>query len=130
MYSSYNNNELCKKTGAKILLDVNNIYVSSQNNHFSAIDYIENIIPEYVSEIHLAGYVKKMLNDQHSILIDTHNNYVSKEVWELFQIALLKCGQVPTLIEWDSDLPSLDNLLNETKKITKYLNEVNVECLI
>ncbi|MGC0371414.1 MAG: hypothetical protein DGJ47_000103 [Rickettsiaceae bacterium] len=123
-------NKLCNKTGARLLLDVNNVYVSSQNNNFSAISYINNIDHSHVSEIHLAGHTKKQIDNNKSILIDTHNDYVSKEVWELFQFTLSKCGPVPSLLEWDTDLPPLKSLLHETNTVNSYLNEATRKCTV
>ncbi len=107
-------NQVANKTGCKILLDINNIYVSSYNNKFDPISYINNINPQIVKEIHLAGHSKSNI-DGNIILIDTHDNYVCDEVWDLYKIAIKKFNS-PSLIEWDQDLPSIENLLNEAKK--------------
>ena len=118
-------NKVLEKTGCGLLLDVNNIYVSSVNHNFDAIEYIKNIPDSgFVQEIHLAGHEKKALGDDRSILVDTHSDKVIDEVWELYKFALEKFGQVPTLIEWDNDIPEFDILAEEGKKAQMILDEV------
>ncbi len=98
------------RAGCGILLDVNNIYVNAMNHGFDAKTYIDAIKPGSVTEIHLAGF-----QDTGEILIDTHGATVSDEVWALYEYAVARLGAVPTLIEWDTDLPPLDVLLGEAK---------------
>lgn len=114
-------NQVAKKTGCKILLDVNNVFVSSQNNNFDGVEYLENINPEIVREIHLAGHSKSQIDGQ-TVLIDTHDNYVCDEVWELYKFATKKIN-APTLIEWDQDLPEFLELEKEAKKAEKILKD-------
>jgi uncharacterized protein (UPF0276 family) len=111
---------LVEKTGAKILLDVNNIFVSSSNHGWNAKEYIEAIPKNSVREIHLAGHSVKELSNGDTLRIDTHDNFVSQEVWDLFAFAQKRFGNCPTLIEWDDNLPSLEILVNEAMKINKY----------
>jgi uncharacterized protein (UPF0276 family) len=113
-------NQVAQITGCKILLDVNNIYVSSENNGFDAKKYLDNIKPEIVGELHLAGHFAKEI-DGKTILIDTHDNFVCDEVWELYKIAVKKFT-APTLIEWDQDIPEFEVLLQEAKKAEKIIN--------
>jgi uncharacterized protein len=115
-------NLLCKKTGAKLLLDVNNIYVSGINNGFCPKNYIDSIEPQYVKEIHLAGYsVRAFENQPGELLIDSHDRYVSSEVWKLYEYLIRKTGAVHSLLEWDMELPSLDELIREAKKTLSYM---------
>jgi uncharacterized protein len=116
-------NLLSQKTNAKVLLDVNNIYVSGKNNGWCPVEYIKNLDSSIVKEIHLAGHSEKDLGDSKMLLIDTHNNYVCDEVWDLYSLAIKRFGQIPTLLEWDLDIPDLNILLSEVKKAEKYLNE-------
>jgi uncharacterized protein len=109
--------ELSRVSGCKILLDVNNIYVNSVNHQFDAIQYLDAIQVGSVGEIHLAGF-----QDTGEILIDTHGARVSDEVWALYRHVLNRFGQVPTLVEWDSDIPPLTVLINEATKATSMLN--------
>lgn len=99
---------LAQRAGCRILLDVNNIYVSAVNHGFPAGDYLRAIPAELVGEIHLAGHT---VTDD--ILIDTHSAPVTDAVWALYRDALRLLGPVPTLIEWDAELPTLDRLLAE-----------------
>jgi uncharacterized protein (UPF0276 family) len=102
---------LARRAGCRILLDVNNIYVSAMNHGFAAGDYLGAIPAELVGEIHLAGHT--VADD---ILIDTHSAPVTDAVWALYRDALGLLGPVPTLIEWDAELPTLDRLLAEAAR--------------
>jgi uncharacterized protein (UPF0276 family) len=106
--------ELATRSGCGILLDVNNIYVSACNHGFNPYDYLRGIPAECVGEIHLAGFTRKQA-DGVEILIDTHNQRVVPAVWCLYATALSYTGNVATLIEWDTDLPALDVLLDEAR---------------
>jgi len=104
--------EVAARAGCKILLDVNNIYVSAVNHGFEARAYLDSIPARFVEEIHLAGFT---CNDTETgaVLVDTHSKPVADPVWILYARALERYGEVPTLIEWDADLPALDVLLAE-----------------
>jgi len=104
--------ELARQTACGILLDVNNVYVSAQNHGFDARVYMQSVPPGAVKELHLAGHSARQVGQQR-ILIDTHNQHVCDAVWELYAFALGHFGCVPTLIEWDADIPSLDVLVAE-----------------
>lgn len=115
-------NEVADESGCKILFDINNIFVSSQNNkNFDPQNYIKNLQKEIVGEIHLAGHSKKETDDG-EILVDTHNNLVCKEVWDLFTIAAKKFNNIPVLIEWDQDFPKFEVLEDEVKRAKKAMN--------
>ena len=103
--------EVAKCSGCGILLDVNNLYVSAQNHHFDALTYINAIPREIVQEIHLAGF-----DSNGECLIDTHGKPVFEDVWPLYRHAIKRFGQIPTLIEWDTDIPALSVLLDEAWK--------------
>jgi uncharacterized protein len=113
-------NELSRRTGCGILLDINNVYVSCQNHGWNALDYLQGIASERVGEIHLAGHTVNTVSGR-EILIDTHNQPVCPEVWALYQKALQLLGPKPTLIEWDTDLPALSILVDEAKQAESYL---------
>ncbi|MGA9853659.1 MAG: DUF692 domain-containing protein [Gammaproteobacteria bacterium] len=106
---------LAQRSGCGILLDVNNIYVNSINHGFDAHAYLRAIPPKAVGEIHLAGFTHKE-NLPVELLIDSHSRPVADEVWELYREALAYTGPVPTLIEWDQDIPELEVLLAEAAK--------------
>ena len=110
--------EVASRSGCQILLDVNNIHVNATNHDFDALTYIDAIAPGSVGEIHLAGF-----QDTGEILIDTHGATVSNEVWRLYEHAIARFGAVPTLIEWDTDIPVLDVLLGEAEKANRVLDK-------
>ncbi len=118
--------QMVANTKCAILLDVNNVYVSSKNNDFNPFDYIKAINPKYIKEIHLAGHEKVNKN----LIIDTHNDKVCKEVWHLYDFTIKTLGPIPTLIEWDADLPSLEILRSEEKKAQAILDKYNANSTI
>jgi uncharacterized protein (UPF0276 family) len=102
-------------SGCGILLDLNNIYVSACNHGFDAQAYLEAMPRNAVEELHLAGHTP-VIHDGRELLIDTHSAPVCADVWELYRAALARFGEVPTLIEWDADLPPLAILVAEADK--------------
>jgi len=106
---------LTQQTDCGLLIDVNNMYVSAVNNGFSANDYLNEIPAESVKEIHLAGY-----EEQEGYLFDTHGQRVHQPVWDLYQQAIQRFGNVPTLIEWDTDIPPFSVLAEEAAKAHAY----------
>jgi uncharacterized protein len=106
--------ELARRTGCGILLDVNNIFVSCTNLGLNAETYFEPLSGSFIGEIHLAGHSRVMRGGS-EILIDDHASVVSEPVWRLYVNALKRFGPVPSLIEWDKDLPPLDTLIGEAR---------------
>jgi len=109
-------NELVAKTGCGLLLDINNIAVSANNLGYNPEDYIDNIRTDAVKQFHLAGYEVKPQPDGTNIYLDTHGLPVYPEVWKLYKRALKRFGDTPTLIEWDTDIPTLNVLEAEAAK--------------
>jgi uncharacterized protein (UPF0276 family) len=103
------------RSGCGILLDVNNIYVSSCNHGFDAAHYVQGIPSQFVGEMHLAGHTARNTADG-MILIDTHDQPVSAPVWQLFELAARRFADAPALIEWDTGLPALEVLLEEAAR--------------
>ena len=99
---------MCQRTGCYLLLDVNNIYVSSRNHGFDADSYLAAIPADRVRQIHLAGH-----SQSDTMLIDTHDSPVAVDVWTLYQAASRRFGPVATMIEHDDDIPPLVDLLAE-----------------
>jgi uncharacterized protein len=114
--------EVARRTGCGLLLDINNIYVSAVNHGFDALRYLDAIPAHAVREIHLAGF-----DSNGMCLIDTHGKPVAGPVWNLYGEALTRLGPVPTLIEWDTDLPPLAVLLQEAAKAQEILNQWTME---
>lgn len=111
--------EIVKQTQCYLLLDVNNVYVSSVNHDFNPHDYINAMPADKVAQIHLAGHA----NHGHYI-IDTHDAPVSKPVWELYADTIKKLGPVSTMIERDDNMPPLADLLKEVLKAKQITESV------
>ncbi len=107
---------LVRSTGCGLLLDLNNVYVSAKNHGFDADAYIRAFPVEYVREFHLAGYFETEDSSGEPLLIDAHDSPVRDAVWALYARAFDRTGPVPTLIEWDNDIPPLAKLVEEARK--------------
>ena len=107
-------NIICRETGCGILLDVNNLEVCRQNTDFNPYSAIDEIESGLVGEIHLAGYEIKNLSDGRTVFIDTHGHKTYPKVWDLYSAAIKKFGDVKTIVEWDTDVPPLSIMLEET----------------
>jgi len=105
--------QVAQRTGCGILCDVNNIYVSACNHGWDPHTYLAALPPAAVGEIHLAGHSTRRLECGRTLRIDDHGSRVAPEVWALYQAALQRFGPVPTLIEWDTDVPPLGVLMEE-----------------
>jgi uncharacterized protein (UPF0276 family) len=110
-----------RRTGCGLLCDVNNIYVTSQNLAYNPIAYLETVPVDIVGEMHLAGHAVNDADGQ-PILIDDHGAAVSEAVWELFILATARFGPVPTLIEWDTNIPAFAVLMAEARKADRWLD--------
>ena len=113
-------NALIARTDCELLMDINNVFVSASNHDFDANEYIQQIPADKVKEIHLAGY-----DDRGTYLYDTHGHRVHDSVWELYENALLQFGETPTLIEWDTDIPSFDILQQEADKAQRIIDSLH-----
>lgn len=99
---------VCQQADCDLLLDINNIFVSSHNHGFDPLDYLHGIPAQRVRQIHLAGH-----SQHENYLIDTHDQPVCDEVWQLYQQAIHHLGFIPTMIERDGNIPPLPELLAE-----------------
>ena len=113
---------VAERTGCGILCDVNNIYVSACNHGFDPRRYLQALPADKVEEVHLAGHKLRRFDDGRAIRIDDHGSPVAVEVWALYRAAIARFGRVPTLIEWDTDLPPLAVLLEEAAKADRILS--------
>ena len=100
--------EMLQVADCELLLDVNNVYVSSVNHDFNPQHYIDAILAARVRQIHLAGH-----ETHDGYLVDTHDHPVCEAVWQLYDYTLQHCGSVPTMIERDDNIPPLHELLDE-----------------
>ncbi|MFA7344376.1 MAG: DUF692 domain-containing protein [Terrimicrobiaceae bacterium] len=110
--------EVSEQADCGILLDVNNIYVSSQNHGFNPLDYVENIPHGRVGQIHIAGHSKF-----ERFILDTHDHPVLDPVWNLYDRAIQLAGHTATLLEWDDRIPSFNEVHHEALKATVYLEK-------
>jgi uncharacterized protein (UPF0276 family) len=108
------------ESGCGLLLDVNNVFVSARNLGLDAQAFIAGLPPSAVQEIHLAGHAR-----DGDVLIDDHGSRVCAEVWELYAAALARFGPVPTLIEWDTNIPPLATLVEEAQRADQLLGGVH-----
>lgn len=116
--------EVVRRTGCGLLLDVNNVYVSSVNHHFDARAYIQALPLHAVGEIHLAGFATTQDSLGDALLIDSHGSSVAPAVWELYAHTLDLTGPVATLVERDNDVPAWPVLWAEAQAAEAYLPAV------
>jgi len=109
-----------EQSACGLLLDINNIYVSSKNLGLDAHAFIAGVPAASVHEIHLAGHARNG-----TILIDDHGSAVCEEVWDLYSRAIARFGARPTLIEWDTDIPALNTLVGEAARADRVLEELH-----
>jgi uncharacterized protein (UPF0276 family) len=115
--------EIARHTGCGLLLDVNNVYVSAGNHGFDADRYIAAMPREAVQEIHLAGHAVRQVGEA-TLRIDDHGSAVCDAVWQLYRAALRHVGAVPTLIEWDSNVPDLPVLVAQAETADRIAAEI------
>ncbi|HUO06976.1 MAG TPA: DUF692 domain-containing protein [Phycisphaerae bacterium] len=112
--------EVVELADCGILLDVNNIYVSSQNHGFDPYDYLNGIPAERVGQMHIAGHSKF-----EKYILDTHDHPVLDPVWKMYAHAIKLCGPTSTLLEWDAHIPSFEEVHREAMKAKKFLASVS-----
>ena len=112
--------ELAHRTGAGLLLDVNNVFVTAENHGFRPEAFLDGLPSAAVAQYHLSGH-----DDSGPLRIDTHDREVCSEVWALFQHAVRRFGPRPTIIEWDDRLPPLTTLLDEARRARAVLKELS-----
>jgi len=111
--------EVAERADCGILLDVNNIHVSAVNHRFDAEDYLAGVPPERVWQFHIAGH-----SDFGTHLLDTHDHPVPDPVWSLYRRAVQRFGEVPTLVEWDGNIPPWERLEQESATARRLMAEV------
>jgi uncharacterized protein (UPF0276 family) len=107
--------EVARRSGCGMLLDLNNVHVSAHNLGFDAAAYLQALPRGVVRQIHLAGHIRRSFDDG-ALLLDTHSRPVAEAVWALYRQALRRFGAMPTLIEWDADLPPLATLVAQAQR--------------
>lgn len=116
--------EITKITGCGLLLDVNNVYVSSVNRGWDPYQYIDEFPIKKVYEIHLGGHKPEIDSEGNVVLIDNHASEVVDPVWKLYEYLLKSSGPRPTLIEWDNDVPSWEVLSSEVTLANEILESL------
>ncbi|WP_417667721.1 DUF692 domain-containing protein [Roseibium sp.] len=116
--------QIVARTGCGLLLDVNNVHVSCVNHQNSATDYLDAFPIEHVGELHLGGHAPDEDDAGRPLLIDAHDRAVDEAVWQLYERVLERTGPLPTLIEWDNDVPAWPVLLQEAEAANEIINRV------
>jgi uncharacterized protein len=118
--------ELSRRTGCGLLCDVNNIYVTCQNFGLDAFAYLNALPRSTIGEIHVAGHHRSERNER-VVLIDEHGSRTIPPVWALYRHALARFGRVPTLVEWDKQIPELAVLLDEAQIAEAHASSLDEE---
>lgn len=108
--------EIARQSGCSLLLDINNVLVSATNHGYKPMNYLKNYPLDLVGEIHLAGHAEDVDDEGEPILIDAHDREVCEEVWRLYDIIIGQTGPLPTLVEWDNDVPDWPVLRAEAQR--------------
>ncbi len=122
--------EVVKRTGCGLLLDVNNVYVACTNQQWDAMGYLARYPMHAVQEIHLAGHADEVDEHDRPLLIDSHDRPVDDAVWKLYEHVIAITGMIPTLIEWDAELPDWPVLQREAERAEaiQFLHAVKGAC--
>lgn len=119
--------EIARRTGCGLLLDVNNVHVASTNQQWDARAYVNDFPLGHVQQIHLAGHSRQTDEKGRPLLIDSHDQSVDELVWNLFRQVIKRIGLVPTLIEWDSNIPAWPELQAEAAMAEVLMGMSNAE---
>ncbi|MGE0525584.1 MAG: DUF692 domain-containing protein [Bdellovibrionales bacterium] len=110
--------ELCRKSGCKLLLDLNNVYVNAVNHEFNPVSFIEKIPTDIVGQMHVAGP-----SQETGYLFDTHSSPTRDAVWKLLELAIDRGVSAPLIVEWDQDIPDFSTLEGEVVKARNVINQ-------
>lgn len=122
--------EIAIRSGCGLLLDVNNVFVSATNHGWKPLQYLRSFPLELVQEIHLAGHAKDTDDEGDLLLIDAHDRPVADAVWKLYEIVISQTGPLPTLIEWDNDVPEWPVLRREAQLADVILHRLGPASLL
>jgi len=117
--------EIVRQTSCGLLLDINNVFVSATNHGYGAKEYLDDFPMDAVDEIHLAGHATETDDAGATLLIDAHDRPVADPVWDLYQSVVAEEGSIPTLIEWDADVPDWPILFAEAVSADKIMTEMS-----
>ena len=113
---------VARRSGCGILCDINNVFVSASNQGWDPLKFLDSLPAAAIGEFHLAGHAEVRLENGRLVRIDDHGSRVAPAVWSLYQQALQRFGPKPTLIEWDTDIPAFEVLLDESAHAADYLH--------
>jgi uncharacterized protein (UPF0276 family) len=114
--------EVVERADCGILLDVNNIYVSSRNHDFDPLRYVDSVPAHRVAQFHIAGHTK-----YRKYILDTHDHPVIDPVWTLYERALARTGRTATLLEWDARIPSFEEVHGEALKANRFIENLDTK---
>jgi uncharacterized protein len=117
--------ELSKRSGCGLLLDINNVFVSAENHGTQPLAYLDSFPFDRVKEIHLGGHDEEVDDVGAPLLIDTHGSPIAESVWSLYAHVIARTGALPTLIEWDNDVPDWPALLAEAVVAQNILSDAS-----
>jgi hypothetical protein len=117
--------ELSKRTGCGLLLDVNNVFVSAKNHGTQPLSYLDSFPLDRVKEVHLGGHDEETDDVGAPLLIDSHGSPIADAVWTLYAHVIARAGALPTLIEWDNDVPDWPTLLAEAVAAQDILSDAS-----
>jgi uncharacterized protein len=117
--------EISKRTGCGLLLDINNVFVSAKNHGTLPLPYLDSFPFDQVKEIHLGGHDEETDDVGAPLLIDTHGSPIAEAVWTLYARVVARAGALPTLIEWDNDVPDWPTLLAEAVAAQNILSDAS-----
>ncbi|MBL4890629.1 MAG: DUF692 domain-containing protein [Rhizobiaceae bacterium] len=119
--------ELAKQSGCGLLFDVNNVFVSAINHETSPTEYIESYPLHLVQELHLGGHAEDKDDVGRRLLIDAHDREIANDVWDLYKLVLSKTGPLPSLIEWDNDVPKWHILAGEARLADEMIGRNSIQ---
>ena len=122
--------EIALRSGCKLLLDINNVFVSATNHGWKPMHYLRDFPLELVEEIHLAGHAEDTDDEGDLLLIDAHDRPVADAVWKLYKIVISQAGALPTLIEWDNEVPEWPVLRREAQLADAILDRLGPASLL
>lgn len=114
--------EVARRTGCGLLLDLNNVYVGAANHGYRVQDYLADFPLEQVGQIHLAGHSEQRDDEGQGLLIDSHDRAVAEPVWTLYADVIARAGPIPTLVEWDGDVPAWPVLKRQALRARQVLD--------
>src|SRR5258706_4222558 len=117
--------EVSKRTGCGLLLDINNVFVSAKNHGTQALIYLDSFPFDQVKEIHLGGHDEEVDDVGVPLMIDTHTSPTAEAVWTLYAHVIARAGALPTLIEWDNDVPDWPTLRAEAVTAQDILSDAS-----